>query len=385
MDNFDNILHEGQPHNISRRSFMLRASVLATSAALLTFSPVGRAIAGWATGPGEMPEAVGRLLQDNCLAFNGERRDPVTGLYHLGQGYRAYNPRMMRFHAADSLSPFGEGGVNPYAYCLGDPINAIDPTGHLSWQAGLGIALGILGIIISIASLGIGIHAGIALNFTGVALVASSVLGVASGAFGIASAALEERNPELSAVMGWVSLVTGMASGVAGIAGAVATISKASTIIAASATGGAATALGSPTKATIVAAMQGMRSAMGVVAAISSVTSAALWAANTTRKGKAIDELNQAAAYFALIGAISGALSLNVKSINRFMTRALRSAPRLDAANASLGGSRSSLSNHATLGSSRASLSNHSSLGGSRSSFYTPSSSPMASRASLAL
>lgn len=153
------------PLNILWRSFMLRASVLATLAVPQDFSPVGRAIAGWAAGPGEMSEAVGRLLlQDNCLAFNGERRDPVTSLYHLGQGYRVYNPRMMRFHAADNLSPFGESGINPYAYCLGDPINAVDPTGHLSWQAGLGIGLGILGIIISIVTLGQGIAAGMALG-----------------------------------------------------------------------------------------------------------------------------------------------------------------------------------------------------------------------------
>ncbi|MFM5219612.1 RHS repeat-associated core domain-containing protein [Aeromonas hydrophila] len=94
-------------------------------------------MAGLALGPGENPEVLGRLLlQDSCIGFNGERLDPITGLYHLGLGYRAYNPGVMRFHAADSLSPFGAGGVNSYAYCLGDPINLVDPTGHISWQAG---------------------------------------------------------------------------------------------------------------------------------------------------------------------------------------------------------------------------------------------------------
>ncbi|HHQ4530837.1 TPA: RHS repeat-associated core domain-containing protein [Aeromonas hydrophila] len=94
-------------------------------------------MAGLALGPGENPEVLERLLlQDSCIGFNGERLDPITGLYHLGQGYRAYNPGLMRFHAADSLSPFGAGGVNSYAYCLGDQINLVDPTGHISWQAG---------------------------------------------------------------------------------------------------------------------------------------------------------------------------------------------------------------------------------------------------------
>lgn len=60
--------------------------------------------------------------------FTGENRDPVTGCYHLGLGYRTYNPVLMRFHSADSLSPFGEGGINPYTYR--DPVNSRDPSGH---------------------------------------------------------------------------------------------------------------------------------------------------------------------------------------------------------------------------------------------------------------
>ena len=62
--------------------------------------------------------------------FNGERPDPVTGHYLLGQGYRAFNPVLMRFNSPDSLSPFAEGGINAYGYCGGDPLNRVDPTGH---------------------------------------------------------------------------------------------------------------------------------------------------------------------------------------------------------------------------------------------------------------
>jgi RHS repeat-associated protein len=71
----------------------------------------------------------------SLLGFNGERPDPVTGHYLLGNGYRAFNPVLMRFNSPDSLSPFGEGGLNAYAYCVGDPVNKVDPTGHslLTW------------------------------------------------------------------------------------------------------------------------------------------------------------------------------------------------------------------------------------------------------------
>ncbi|PTT96637.1 hypothetical protein DBR45_42745 [Pseudomonas sp. HMWF031] len=66
----------------------------------------------------------------SLFGFNGERRDSVTGYYLLGNGYRAFNPVLMRFHSPDNLSPFGKGGVNAYAYCEGDPVNRVDPTGH---------------------------------------------------------------------------------------------------------------------------------------------------------------------------------------------------------------------------------------------------------------
>ncbi|MHC8315205.1 RHS repeat-associated core domain-containing protein [Pseudomonas sp. LB3P31] len=66
----------------------------------------------------------------DLLGFNGETMDPVTGYYHLGNGYREYNPVLMRFNGPDSWSPFGAGGLNAYAYCAGDPINNRDPSGH---------------------------------------------------------------------------------------------------------------------------------------------------------------------------------------------------------------------------------------------------------------
>ncbi|MGY2189233.1 hypothetical protein D3C81_504580 [compost metagenome] len=68
----------------------------------------------------------------SLMGFNGERPDPVTGHYLLGNGYRAFNPALMRLNNPDSLSPFGKGGLNSYIYCLGDPINLHDPDGKFA-------------------------------------------------------------------------------------------------------------------------------------------------------------------------------------------------------------------------------------------------------------
>jgi len=74
-----------------------------------------------------------RPPQLDLPGFNGEQPDPVTGDYLLGNGYRAFNPVLMRFNSPDSLSPFGDGGLNAYAYCGGDPVNRVDPTGHTNF------------------------------------------------------------------------------------------------------------------------------------------------------------------------------------------------------------------------------------------------------------
>lgn len=64
------------------------------------------------------------------LGFKGERLEQPYGWYHLGNGLRVYNPVTRRFHSPDRLSPFGKGGLNAYTYCVGDPVNFSDPTGH---------------------------------------------------------------------------------------------------------------------------------------------------------------------------------------------------------------------------------------------------------------
>ena len=71
-----------------------------------------------------------------ALGFNGEQLEPSTDRYWLGQGYRKYDSRLMRFLSPDRISPLGAGGLNAYGYCTGDPVNYSDPSGRMrDWVA----------------------------------------------------------------------------------------------------------------------------------------------------------------------------------------------------------------------------------------------------------
>jgi len=152
------------------------------------------------------------------LSYNGERRDPVSGASHLGKGYRAYTPQLLRFASPDSLSPFGAGGLNAYAYCAGDPINRADPSGHFSWQAGLGIGLGVLGLLSAAFTGGMSLVAegGLmaALNSVSTMSLIAGSAGIVADSTGIVSIAISATHPSAASVLGWVAFATGIISGI---------------------------------------------------------------------------------------------------------------------------------------------------------------------------
>lgn len=164
--------------------------------------------------------AYGERYSDDALrstaGFNGEVRETANGWYLLGNGYRAYNPSLMRFHSPDFLSPFAEGGVNPYTYCLGNPIALRDPTGHdASSQSGrlrrpdedalpmqqsggsnimawvgvaVGVAFTVAGVSATIASFGAATPLTAPLTVLGVSMSAASVGAIATTSLAIGTA-----------------------------------------------------------------------------------------------------------------------------------------------------------------------------------------------------
>ncbi|PIB47132.1 hypothetical protein AOA59_01245 [Pseudomonas sp. 2822-15] len=172
---------------------------------------------------------------DSMLSFKGEHRDPSTGHFALGMGYRFYDPSTMCFNAMDDLSPFDRrAGRNVYAYCAeDDPINHHDPSGHFSvsarlraeWGDRLPGPMSLKGagqLINNILWGGIGVMVAIMSGGLALPLYAALIgLAVISLGAGVASVLLSETHPELSNVLAWVSLGSGAAGGAKALAGKV--------------------------------------------------------------------------------------------------------------------------------------------------------------------
>ncbi|MDN4497849.1 RHS repeat-associated core domain-containing protein [Pseudomonas mosselii] len=177
-----------------------------------------------------LPFGEGKALTGVVNGYNGMRRDPLTGHYHAGNGYRTYNPALRRYAQPDWLSPFGEGGINDYAHCP-DPVNLHDPSGAImisrwdqtnqlaSYHQALqdtqkmpvgsrwrGLAfsalVAVVGAVLTVVTGGM---SAIVLGF----VTAMSVL---SFAFEVTAVFTADSNPELSRKLSIVSVATGVLS-----------------------------------------------------------------------------------------------------------------------------------------------------------------------------
>jgi len=136
--------------------------------------------------------------------FNGELRDSITGGTNLGNGYRVFKPSSLRFYSPDSTSHFGINAINPYAYCAGDPVNFVDPSGH-SHQVPSTTPLDYI-------IMGFQIYIGVLCALPGGPIVTglSVVFGIASGACFIAADAVRGDNQNLSTTLNAVGLGIGL-------------------------------------------------------------------------------------------------------------------------------------------------------------------------------
>ena len=78
-----------------------------------------------------LEEPASGIMSENPFRYRGYYYDTSIGLYYLNSRY--YDPETGRFLNEDLVSylePETIGGINLYAYCLNDPVNYIDPSGH---------------------------------------------------------------------------------------------------------------------------------------------------------------------------------------------------------------------------------------------------------------
>ncbi|NCE90196.1 RHS repeat domain-containing protein [Pseudomonas sp. L13] len=169
-------------------------------------APVQRHYAPYGEGNVVAQDGNVRSMADLQLpAFNGERLDAAVGLYPLEK--RTYDPRLMVFLSADPLAPFDEGGINSYAYCAGNPINLIDPSGlfpkWLSWVlTGVALALSLAAFNFAATGLAVALASktitGLVMAGKVLAVVATSASSI-GGTLGITGLSIEAVDKQ----MGW--------------------------------------------------------------------------------------------------------------------------------------------------------------------------------------
>ncbi|KAG9570210.1 hypothetical protein KCV01_g19622, partial [Aureobasidium melanogenum] len=128
-------------------------------------------------------------------------------------GLRFYVPWLRRFIGPDAASPFGSGGFNRYAYCSGDPINHIDPSGNASF-GWLGKLLGnLMGAVGNMA------HTVAQATPTNALMAISSVAQTLSVATSIGAAVAAMDGAPAAGILGLIAGASGVAGVGLGVAG----------------------------------------------------------------------------------------------------------------------------------------------------------------------
>jgi len=154
---------------------------------------------------GTLADTIGQI---NPLRYRGYYYDAETGFYYVSSRY--YDPEIERFLNADSLiNQSSVIGNNMFAYCLNNPVNMADNTGHLPFfviTAAIGAVAGAIAGGVIAAKNGKNVWAGIGIGAAAGALIGTGA-GMAAGA----------------ALAGSLTATTGMVT--AGASSLVATIS----------------------------------------------------------------------------------------------------------------------------------------------------------------
>ncbi|AGB41141.1 RHS repeat-associated core domain protein [Halobacteroides halobius DSM 5150] len=89
------------------------------------------------------------MAAENPHRYAGYYYDESTGLYYLNARY--YDAEIGRFITRDTFQGFEDNpqSLNKYAYCQGNPVMNVDPSGHLPW--GLGLNWAALGLAVGAA------------------------------------------------------------------------------------------------------------------------------------------------------------------------------------------------------------------------------------------
>jgi RHS repeat-associated protein len=166
----------------------------------------------------------GSAKPDSRTGFNGEVVELSSGVYMLGNGTRVFIPHLALFSSADTKSPFSAGGINPYFYCHGDPMNLSDPSGHIS--NGASLAMNIIAFLAEAALLSAAVYLSGGALLPAVLAELPTLIGMAGTVFGIAadSVAIKADNEGLDnsstvKALNIVSTTLGAASLVAGLPG----------------------------------------------------------------------------------------------------------------------------------------------------------------------